>query len=158
MIKLDAFSVLGQTTSDPLIGTLLAECKIDELPKIAKGKIEARFAVKECGIDLNFVPAQMFDAARPASDVVLSNVLFFGAEYASYGYVTFGGSLPCNLTFAMTCEQAAAALGSPSKTWENDGFVKSQRWDVQGRHLLIQYSKNTKTIKSIEVSIPKPGM
>jgi hypothetical protein len=157
MIKLDAFLVLGQSASAPLISKLLADCKIPDLPKIAQGKIEARLAVKACGIDLNFVPSQVFDSARPASEVILGNVLFFGPEYANYGYLTFDGSLPCELTFAMNSEQATATLGSPAKTWENDGFVKSQRWDVQGRHLLIQYSKQTKTIKSIEVSTAKPG-
>jgi hypothetical protein len=156
MIQLDAFSVLGQTTSDPLIAKLLADCKIQEAPKIAQGKFEARLAVKECGLDLNFVPSQLFDPVRPASEVVLSNVLFFSHEYASYGYVTFEGALPCALSFAMNGEQATAVLGIPSKTWENEGFIKSQRWEVQDRHLLIQYSKQTKTIKSIEVSIPKP--
>lgn len=157
MIALDVFEVLGRAPTEPVIGALITACEIDQPLKLAAGKIEARFAVKPLGFDLNFVPAQLFDTTSPPTTLVLSNVIFFGSEYAQYGYALFGGALPCGLTFSMTAEHASASLGAPSKTWENDGVIKSQRWEVKGRQVLVQYSKQTKVIKTIEVSIPRPG-
>jgi hypothetical protein len=157
MNSVDAFSLLGLASTDAAIGELLDHCGIAQPPRIAAGKIEARFAVKALGFDLNFVPAQLFDKTSPPKNLVLSNVVFFGPEYAQYGYALPGGALPCGLTFSMTREQATAILGAPSKTWENDGFIKSQRWESNGRQVLVQYSKQSKTIKTIEVLMPKPA-
>lgn len=156
MNSMDAFLLLGRASTDAAIGELLGQCGIDQPPKLAAGKIEARFAVKALGFDLNFVPAQLFDKASSATDLVLSNVVFFGPEYAQYGYALFGGALPCGLAFSMTPEQATLCLGTPAKTWENDGVIKSQRWELHGRQVLVGYSKGSKTIKTIEVLSPKP--
>jgi hypothetical protein len=57
----------------------------------------------------------------------------------------------------MTSPDVVALLGAPAQTWENDGTIKSQRWEPQGRRMTVQYSKESKEIKSIEILIPKPG-
>jgi hypothetical protein len=151
----DPLSILGLSSSERVIQDLLKESGLTDAPRIKVGDIEARFAVKTKGFDLNFVPAQLFDAGRPATDIVLGNIVFFGPEYAKYAYEP-QAELPLGLSFAMTREQAVVALGAPVQSWESDGFVRSQRWSVQQRNVSIQYSKLSATIKSVEFSLPKP--
>ena len=157
MVELDVFSLLGKPATDPAIVALLAACEVKNAPALAKGGVECRMAIKPHGIDLNFVPAQILDPASTDRSLVLSNVLFFGGEHAKYGYVAHDRPLPLGLRFAMTSPDVVALLGAPVQTWENDGTIKSQRWEHQGRRISVQYSKESKEIKSIEISIPKPG-
>jgi hypothetical protein len=95
MIELDVFSLLGKPATDPAIVAVLAACEVKNAPALAKGAVECRMAIKPHGVDLNFVPAQMFDPTSADRSLVLSNVLFFGSEYAMQSMVMRRTIDPC---------------------------------------------------------------
>lgn len=142
-------SLIGLSVNSPEIGSLLrwANIEMTEMtPALKSGEFEVRKAIYDKGVDLNFVPNQ-------AGELVLGNLIYWGPEYSSKGYIFEGSALPLGLDFGMTHTDVESVLGVAGKTWQQGERIKSQRWVREGYSILIQYSKVAAGVRSIELSL-----
>jgi hypothetical protein len=144
----DFIAAIGKPEESPEVQALLRAVGVKKKLKMPKDDIEARVDLPKKGLSLVFEPAD-----SKSNALLFSAVQFFST--IEKGFKSFGGDLPCGLTFADTQKEALKKLGKPV---ESKKMFRLDRWKPKGLKsvkMTVEYGKDDPRIAAITVERDK---
>jgi len=145
-------SLLGRTSDDPEVKTLLTESGITKPPKLKRGDLDAYAVNKKLGLEIIFRDERYLDVKSQEYEegaLVLWNVAMY---CESENMESYPGELPIGLKCNLGRKEVVTKLGK-KPAWE-DKESGDARWDFPGYCLFITFDSQLKKIRNLGVQLP----
>jgi hypothetical protein len=148
----DFIPLLGRTSDDADVKSLLAAFEIQKQPKLEKGDLTAVVKNEKRGIEITFRDERFLDVKSRSYEegaLVLSNVCMYAEGFNNFH--GFEGALPHGITFSTSKAQAEKLLGKPSQESKYSPIV---RWDLKGYCVFVRFTESLDRVLEASVQVP----